>query len=276
MPGASARMPNAQGPRGGFSMKEIGSQFRPAMGFVSRRGVRATQGDVGWTHIVNGPRLQLVYAGIDAERIAGIGGPLQTQVITLKPLEFESRARDIFRSYIASTEEHLFAPFTIYQDVRRRVTLPAGSYKATDWGFDLETGIQRKVAGHVTYRQGDFYDGKRLTLGGDLLWRPSRFIGLKVAYTFNDIELPVGDFSTRILAATAEVNFSSRLSWITLMQYDNVSELGGMQSRLQWVPKAGQKYFLVLNHGVQDFDKDGHFDPVSTELAARAGYTWRF
>ena len=60
------------------------------------------------------------------------------------------------------------------------------------------------------------------------------------------------------------------------MQYDNVSELGGMQTRLQWVPKAGQRYFLVANHGVEDFDKDGSFQGVNTEISVRAGYTWRF
>jgi hypothetical protein len=265
-----------EGLRVGLAAKQIGAQFRPAQGFVSRRGVRDYVADVGFTRIVNGRWLQSVFAGIDAERIERIGAELQTQVVTLRALEFETRQRDIWRGYYAFSEERLVVPFVIYQDVARRVVVPAGRYRFEDRGFDLETAVQRRLAGHVTYRQGEFFDGERLTLGGDVIWRPSRHLGLKVAYTFNDIELPAGDFSTRILAATAEINFSSRLSWITLMQYDNVSELGGMQSRLQWVPRAGQKYFLVANHGVEDFDKDGHFQGVNTEVSLRAGYTWRF
>ncbi len=278
--GLGMRLPNAEGPRVGFAVKEIGAQFRPAMGFVSRRGVRDMVVDAGWQHFLTGSWLQLVYAGIDAQRIESLqstpGGSLQTQVVSLKPLEFETRGRDVWRSYVSRTEDRLTTPFVIYQDVRRRIVVPGGAYTYTDFGFDLETGLQRRWAGHVNYRQGDFYDGERLTLGGDVIWRPSRYLAMKVAYTFNDIDLPVGAFSTRILAATTEVNFSSRLSWITLMQYDNVSEVGGLQTRLQWVPKAGQKYFAVVNHGAEDFDKDGHFASVNTELSVRAGYTWRF
>ncbi len=125
-------------------------------------------------------------------------------------------------------------------------------------------------------RRGDFYDGERLSLGGDVTWRPSKHLGLRVGYDFNDIDLPGGSFSTRIARATSEVIVSSRLSWITLVQYDNVSELAGVQTRLVWVPKAGQKYFLVLNQGLQDFDKDGEFSSLSAELALRLAYTWRF
>jgi hypothetical protein len=72
------------------------------------------------------------------------------------------------------------------------------------------------------------------------------------------------------------VAFNSRLSWITLVQYDNVSEVAGLQSRLVWVPKAGQKVFLVANHSLQDMDKDGAFRSAATEISARMGYTWRF
>ena len=110
-------------------------------------------------------------------------------------------------------------------------------------------------------RRGSFYDGTRLSVGGN---------------SFNDISLPAGDFTTRIVSGTAEIAFNSFLSWVTLLQYDNVSEVMGLQTRLVWVPRAGRKYFLVANRGLQDVDKDGHFSLVSTEISLRAGYTWRF
>jgi hypothetical protein len=274
--GAGIRMPNADGLRFGMGTKEIGAQFRPAMGFVSRRGVRDSTVDIGFTRIVHTDLLQAWYTGLDAERIEGLDGGLQSQVIAWRPLELETRGRDILRFVAQRSEEQLASPFTIYQDVGRRVVVPIGRYAFSEYGFDLETGSQRTWSGHVTYRKGDFYDGTRLALGGDLTWRPSRYLGLKAAYSFNDIELSGGTFSTRVLAASSEIVFSSSLSWITLMQYDNVSETAGFQSRLVWVPKAGQKYFIVANHGFQDTDKDGRFRSTSTEISLRAGYTWRF
>jgi hypothetical protein len=170
----------------------------------------------------------------------------------------------------------LSTPFTIYQEPKRRVVVPVGSYSFADYGFDLETGSQREWAGSASVRRGSFYDGNRTAVGGAVTWRPSRNLGLKAGYSFNDISLPAGDFTTRIVSGTAEVAFNSFLSWITLVQYDNVSEVMGLQTRLVWVPRAGQKYFVVANQGLQDVDKDGRFTTVSTEISLRAGYTWRF
>ncbi|MEN9704179.1 MAG: hypothetical protein RLZZ393_58 [Pseudomonadota bacterium] len=274
--GVGLRMPNAEGLRFGLGTKEVGAQFRPALGFVSRRGVRGSTADIGYTRIVHADRVQSWYTGLDAERIEGLDGTLQTQVVALRPLELETRGRDILRVVAMRSEENLATPFTIYQDVHRRVAVPVGRYAYSDYGFDLETGSQREWSGHLSYRKGDFYDGTRLSLGGDVTWRPSRHLGLKAAYSFNDIALEGGAFSTRVLAASADIVFSSTLSWITLMQYDNVSETAGFQSRLVWVPRAGQKYFIVANHGFQDADKDGRFRSTSTEISLRAGYTWRF
>ncbi len=274
--GLGLRLPNTDGLRLGLAVKELGAQFRPAQGFVSRAGVRNYAGDVGYTRVVHGDWLQSLYAGVDAERVVGTDGALQTQVLAFRPLELETRQRDILRAVYTVSEEQLLLPFTIYRDVRRSVVLPKGHYRFQDYGFDLETGSQRHWSGRVSARQGEFYDGNRRSLGGEVVWRPSRYLGLKAGYDVNDIHLPAGRFITHILRTTAEVAFNSRLSWITLVQYDNVSEVAGLQSRLVWVPKAGQKVFLVANHSLQDVDKDGAFRSAATEVSARVGYTWRF
>ena len=274
--GVGVRLPGNQGWRMGASTKEIGSQFRPALGFVSRRGVRDSMADIGYTRVVRGDLLQTWFVGADAERIEGTDGSLQTQVLSLRPLELETLGRDILRVVYQASQENLSQPFTIYQEPSRRVVVPAGKYAFADYGFDFETGSQRIWAAGGSVRRGSFYDGTRLSASGNVTWRPSRHLGLKAGYSFNDISLPAGDFTTRIVSGTAEVAFNSFLSWVSLLQYDNVSEVMGLQTRLVWVPRAGRKYFLVANRGLQDVDKDGHFSLVSTEISLRAGYTWRF
>jgi hypothetical protein len=274
--GLGFRLPNTEGLRFGASTKTIGADFRPAQGFVQRRGVRHYAGDVGWTRFVNRGLLQSVATGVDAERVVGLGGALQTQVASLRLLEMETRRRDVLRVVVARSEEQLFAPFAIYRDLRRTVTLPRGRYRFDDYGFDAETGTQRKVSVRASLRAGNFYDGERFSAGGEVTWRPSKHLGLRGGYDFNDIDLPVGSFRTRILRTTAEVVFNSEWSWITLMQYDNVSEIAGFQSRVVWVPRAGQRYFLVVNHSMEDFDRDGGFRTFGGELSLRGGYTFRF
>ena len=105
---------------------------------------------------------------------------------------------------------------------------------------------------------------------------PSERTELYLLYDKDDIELPQGDFTTRLARATAEVGFNARLVWISLFQYDNVSEVFGLHSRLHWIPRAGREAFLVVNRSFQDFDKNNSFQSVTSELSVKANYTFRF
>jgi hypothetical protein len=73
-----------------------------------------------------------------------------------------------------------------------------------------------------------------------------------------------------------EVNFSSTLYWLTLVQYDDVSEVVGVNARLLWIPKAGQEGLIVVNHRMQDEDKDNHFRSERLDLNLKLSYTLRF
>ncbi|HMA10371.1 MAG TPA: hypothetical protein VKO83_00695, partial [Steroidobacteraceae bacterium] len=111
---------------------------------------------------------------------------------------------------------------------------------------------------------------------GELNWKQSKHFAIRGSYDFNDITLPGGKFSTRIVAAGADINFSSRLFWTNLFQYDNVSEVAGFQSHLHYIPKAGQEFNLIVNHASEDIDRDGHFRSLTAEYGARLSYTLRF
>jgi hypothetical protein len=63
---------------------------------------------------------------------------------------------------------------------------------------------------------------------------------------------------------------------VTLVQYDNVSEVIGVNTRLRWIPRAGQESLLVLNHRLEDRDKDNRFRSEVMDLSVRLSYTFRF
>lgn len=97
-----------------------------------------------------------------------------------------------------------------------------------------------------------------------------------MSYQYNEIDLRGGSFVTRIARVTLEAVFSSTLSWINLIQYDNVSETIGVNSRLHWIPRAGREAFLVLNHNLADPDRDNGFVSSFSELTLKYSYTFRF
>jgi hypothetical protein len=50
----------------------------------------------------------------------------------------------------------------------------------------------------------------------------------------------------------------------------------GINARLHWVPIAGQQGLVVLNHRMEDRDKDNAFRSELLDLNVRFSYTFRF
>ena len=270
--GLGIHAPNRTGLRGGIAVKEIEENFNPALGFVSARGIRDYTVDVGHTTRPQEGYLAAIFTGVDAQRVVSLEGGLDTQAITWRALEVENQPGDTLDIRYTKNKEVLGRPF----EISSGVFIHPGSYSFDEAGFTMETGDQRRFAGGFGYADGDFYDGTRETISGRFLWRPSRHFGTTLEYEFNDIELPQGDFTTRLLRMRADWVFSSRLSWVNLIQYDNESEVLGFNSRLHWIPQAGREAFIVLNHNMQDLDRDNRFNSTFSDLGVKFSYTFRF
>jgi hypothetical protein len=191
-------------------------------------------------------------------------------------LELETRTDGSFQAHYYANKEVVLEDFAIYEDQTREVSVLAGEYSFNEYLFSLSTPNFRSVSGTVAIRDGDFFDGKKQNVALNLTWNQSRNFQLNVSYDWNDIDLPDGRFITRLLGLTTEIIFSSRLSWINLIQYDNVSEVLGINSRLHWIPRAGREGFIILNHNLQDYDKDNSFNSSRSDLSVKFNYTFRF
>jgi hypothetical protein len=97
-----------------------------------------------------------------------------------------------------------------------------------------------------------------------------------LSYSRNDISLPAGDFVVRVASFDAQYVFSSTLSWVNLIQYDNFSETIGFNSRVHWIPEAGREGFIVFNHSLADRDKNDSFHSTNADISIKFSYTWRF
>ncbi len=274
--GLGVRMPNNSGWRGGLHYKQIENNFNPAVGFVSRSNVRDTTADIGYTWFPGGNRVQQIFTGIDAERTTFIGGGLQSQVLLARLVEITNNSRDRLSLHYSETKEVITRDFTIYEDVNREVVIPPGTYSFGEGAMILSAGGQRDLSGNLIIRYGDFFDGSRTNLSGSIRWWQSRYFTMSASYDWNDIDLPQGDFITRLTTLNTEVNFSSTLYWISLIQYDNVSEVVGLNTRLVWIPTAGQEGLIVFNHSLQDRDKDNSFRSERSDINAKFSYTFRF
>ncbi len=265
-------LPNNTGWNGVVGYHRLGEGFNPGLGFLNRSGVEALYFGTGYTHRPREGAARAVSGGYEAERIELVNGELQSQVVEYQLIGLESRFGDELNLQYEAEQEQLDEDFEIYDGI----VIPLGHYSFENARLSIETADQRKVWGAFGYQVGDFFDGERTEISGEINWRPAGRLRTGFGYELNDIDLPQGSFVTRLVGFRADVAFSSKQSWVTRIQYDNVSELMGINMRLHWVPEAGREGFIVLNHDLEDHDLDNRFHSALSETAVRFSYTFRF
>jgi Carbohydrate family 9 binding domain-like/Domain of unknown function (DUF5916) len=271
--GLDARLPSNTGLRGEIGLTRIEENFNPALGFVRRKGIDELDLELGHTWRPRGSSIRTLFSGVDATRVEYLDtGEVQSQNVTLRALQIDFNSQDSVNLQFASNREGLRDPFTIYPNV----TIPRGDYSFSTINFGVRTGDQRVIGGGVFVNNGEFYDGDRLQVNTFVGWRPSKHFRTNLNVQYNDVTLPEGAFTLRVVRLTLEAVFSSKLSWINLIQYDDLSETIGINSRLHWIPQAGREAFLVLNHNLQDYDKDNNFQSSFSEVTIKYSYTFRF
>ncbi len=271
--------PASQGWRGGYSYKRVEKNFNPAMGFVNQADVADHAVDLGYRRfMLPGGYLRSLYGGFDGYRSNyGNDGSLSNENIGFRFTGQNNSGDSLFLRLIHS-EEVLRIPFTINRPTNgsARTVIPTGAYQFNESLLGLDIASQRKVSGRLSTRWGSYYDGDHFQRSADLNWRPTPRYSFGGQYSENEIHLPQGDFTVRLISLQTQISFTSTVSWTTLFQYDNVSEQFGINSRLHWIPQAGREAFVVFNYGMSDLDKDKIFISTNTDLSVKFNYTLRF
>ncbi len=264
--------PNNTGWRGGAGFKEVQENFNPALGFVSRSGIRQYLADAGYTYQRNGEHIRTISARLDTQRIDFIEGGLQSQTISLQAIEVENNSADKISLKYRSDKERLTEPFEIADGI----IIPTGSYSYGATDLRIETGDHRPLKVKFNFLDGDFFDGSIRSVRSEIDWTPSKHFSAELAYSVDDVDLPQGSFTAKLISTRLDFVFSNALSWVNLIQYDNVSETIGINSRLHWVPQAGRNVYLVLNHNYAERLSDDRFHSTTTDVTIKADYTFRF
>jgi hypothetical protein len=270
--------PNNVGWRGGASFKQIEENFDPAVGFVNQPGIRNYSADFGYRFRFGTSYIRTAFGGLQASRTERLDSGLLDSESASVELNVATASQDRVFVNISQNRQVLINDFRIYtaSDGSKAVVIPVGDYSYNNVFLGIRTGEQRKIAAFLGTGTGQYYDGDSTNIRTNVDWRPSVHLRFRVSYDVQDISLPHGDFIVRLASAQAQFAFSPTLSWVNLIQYDNVSESVGLNSRLHWVPQAGREGFIVFNHGLADRDKNDSFHSTNADMAIKFNYTWRF
>ena len=158
----------------------------------------------GYSHRPDSHRwIRSIQTGLNLQNFDRISGGLESRGIFLDLLEVEMHTGDEFSLALARDREVLLEEFEIADDV----VIPPGDYEFDSIGIEVGGAEERALAPELEFDVGDFYNGEILSVAAGINWRPNEHLFLGVGYEYNDVELPGGDFTTRLIQVEANYAF---------------------------------------------------------------------
>jgi len=252
-----------------IDVTEIGADFNAALGFVPRRGIREYIGRWRYRWRPPGSFIRTIDSGLRGELITNLSNDVETRELNLNLLEITSNAGDSLELETSFNREVLDQPF----EIQPGNTIPVGDYEFARYGVELATADSRPLSVLASVEAGEFFSGDRLDTTLAVQLRPSDHFFASIEWERNDVDLPTGDFIVNTVRVQADILFNPDLSWSNLIQWDDVSNSLGINSRVRWIIEPGNDLFFVVT---QAFDTDGTFATTSTQIVSKVVWTFLF
>ena len=272
----SLSLPSREGLQGGVQYHVVEENFRPALGFANRTGVRLLGGNIGYNHVLANPGfVREVEALVNFLRWEYLDtGRVQSQEIEIELPRIRTTQGDFARIEYALLKEGLLpgeqplAPIGIF--------IPAGKYSFDRYSLFARTAGHRPLSFELFVEDGGYFNGDRLQILSEVEWRPNMHFAMELEYDFSRFDFPGQTEYTREITLESEVAFNALWSLTALVQYDNVSDDIGLNTRLRYNIEAGRDFWVVLNHNWVEDPLDGRFRSTQTLAAVKLRYTFRF
>lgn len=232
---------------GHVSYRELGEAYAPAVGFVSRNGMRRFQPTVQYAPFLTGNSLiRQISWSLTYEHLMDMDFRPLTRGASLTLFNIGFESGDRIWTTVSQEVERLDQPFRLLG--REELTIPAGNYHTVGLWGGVQTASFRPVSTTITYAREGFWTGVRDRFSASGTFRPLAGVALSAAYGLNRIRLAEGEVDTHLTAATANVDLTPWTALLLSTQYDNVSEVVGFFGRFRWIVRPGTDVFLVYNH----------------------------
>jgi hypothetical protein len=257
-----------------YKWMNIGQNYNPALGFVPRTGVRisSVSGEVS-------PRpefwniRQMAFEFQYTDYYSTQWGDWQTKELVLTPFQWRMNSGDFFGYDWTKSEEQLFEPWLI--NPRNGITLPTGTYSFNSHKFMFMSSQSRPFAIMNDFSIGSFYSGTLKRYFGEVTWRKNSHLTTAFTLDQNWVKLDEGNFNTSLIMFRMDYSFTPFITLANFVQYDTDSQNIGLQSRLRWILKPGNEFFVVLNHSWQENALD-RFESAQTRFRIKLNYVFRF
>ncbi len=271
--GSHFSLPNYPFKAGGHWLR-TGEDFEPGLGFVRRRGGQSV--GLSFTYFFEQAESEWVEdlsVSMDYDRYELLNGHLDSEDLEWDVLGVKTLEGDYFGFAVEFEREILREPFEIIDDL----VVPVGEYRGIDFEVEFSSSSDRILSGEIELAYGDYFGGSSTRAELELSWRPSRFLRFDFEIDSTLAKLPLDEFEVLSGSFGLRVTPTTQLSFNAITQYDNQSEIIGINCRARYIIKSGSDLFLVLNKGYQREDNnDRSFRTFKTEAVTKLGWTFQF
>ena len=259
---------------GRLSFTEVQANHRPALGFVRRRGFRDYDSTLMFgPRPMDHPWIRQLRFGARSIIKTDMNNRQLTRGIDITAFRAELHSQETFEMHVLPAYERLERDFEISDGV----ILPAGrAYTFTRYRFQASTADRRVLATRSSVEFGNFFSGDRREMVVNLSVRPRPGVLVNLQSEWNRVDLPEGQFNTRVYRVIADTQFSPWIYLVNNIQFDSVSANMGWQSRLRWILKPGNDLYLVYTQNWHDDAVADRFVTLERRGAAKFVYTYRY
>jgi hypothetical protein len=128
--------------------------------------------------------------------------------------------------------------------------IPFAANRKFNWkemGISFTSDIRRPLNYLISTRYGGYYDGKRLTVNGELYYRVQPYGSLAIVSSFNKLSMPLPYKSAEffLIGPRLDFTFTDKIFFTSLVQYNNQIKNLNLNLRFQWRFAPVSDLFIV-------------------------------
>jgi hypothetical protein len=254
---------------GNFKFKNIGENFDPALGFVSRPGIREYNGNIDRRIRPEDSFVRWYETGAWYDVYTGLNNTTQSSLEGTWAAAYTQRGEF---GLIETWND--FEKIPVAFDLPDNVVVPAGNYDWQVFHGHLETATDRFISGIFDVQCCGFYNGHMLQTETTLTMHPGDTLTFTGEHTMQLISLPTGHVAIHIGSIDAALNFTPDMQIRMQAQYDNISKDLGYSFRYRWEFEPGSELLVVIGDDAT-VNSLGRYESHLTQVSVRIGHLFR-
>ena len=247
---------------------DVQDNFNAEVGFVQRRGVKATKayfsptprpGKAGIRMLE--PMIVITYLTDQQKQMIG-----RTQHFMNA---FYMQDGSFFNVIYQRDLDVVDTPFRIPQT---NVRIPAGTYKGDQATFTYNTNPARRFYERFSWNPVQFYNGTKQAISAAVGVRGGSHLSSEFSFSRNDVKTPYGDFVSSLSILRVDYALSPRATIRSLTQYNSLTNEVTNNVRFNFIYLPGSDLYIVYNDFQQAGLPQDVFRPSDRQIVVKMTY----